>query len=479
MAGRMLMGRSGTLVLITAVELLVFLDTSVVNIALPQIGAGLHLREAGLSWVTNAYLLAFGGCMLVGGRAADLLGARRMFRAGLTLFTLASAAAGLATTPWLLIAARALQGIGGAVLIPAQLALLTRAFTEPAARRRAFGVWSAMGAAGAAIGTATGGLLTQALGWPSIFLINVPVGVLALAWSNRLLPADLARPAGARGRLDLPGAVAGTAGLLMLGYAVAAIADRDTRVAAVGLLVAALVMLAGFVVIEARTSVPLMPLRLFGVRLVTGSAVVNALVGAAHVPAFALLALYLQQTQNYDPTRSGLAVLPVAAAALVASRTFIPGLLKILGARPVLAAGLAFQAAGLGWFAALPSTVDYLADVLPPALLLGVGLPAAFVGVTAPAVTAVASTDAGVTAAIVSTAQRIGSGLGVTAVLALAATVTGAESAVTSPAYLSGLRAGFAACAGLALLGLVLTLVLLRPDPTATALVPQPTKGSH
>ncbi|GHJ49011.1 MFS transporter [Catellatospora sp. TT07R-123] len=479
MRARSFMGRGGALALITAVELLVFLDTSVVNIALPQIGAGLHLREAGLSWVTNAYLLAFGGCMLVGGRAADHFGARRMFQIGLALFTLASAAAGLAVAPWHLIAARALQGIGGAVLIPAQLSLLTQTFTEPDARRRAFGVWSAMGAAGAAIGTSAGGLLTQTLGWPAIFLINVPIGAVVLIVSPRLLAADPVRTRGATARLDLPGAVVGTAGLLTLGYAVGALADPGTRVVAAGLSAVAVVLLVVFAVIESRTQEPLVPLRLFGVREVTGSTLVNALVGAAHVPAFALLALYLQQTQHYGPNRSGLAVLPVAAAALVTSRTVIPGLLERLGARQVLAIGLALQAAGLAWFAMLPPRVDYLSDVLPAALLLGVGLPAAFVGVTAPAVTAVASADAGVTAGVVSTAQRIGSGLGVTAVLVLAAAVTGDETTATSPAYLAGLRAGFAACAALALLGLLLTLILLRPDPSKAAVTPAVAKGHH
>jgi EmrB/QacA subfamily drug resistance transporter len=477
MAEHSFRGRSGALVLITAVELLVFLDTSVVNIALPRIGAGLHLREAGLSWVTNAYLLAFGGCMLAGGRAADCFGARRMFRIGLALFTPASAAAGLAVAPWQLIAARALQGVGGAVLIPAQLALLTLTFTDPDARRRAFGVWSAMGAAGAAIGTSAGGLLTQALGWQAIFLINVPIGAAALVVSPRLLPADQSHNGGEAVRLDLPGAVVGTAGLLTLGYAVGALADPGTRGAAEGLLAVAVLLLAGFAVIESRARDPLVPLRLFGVREVTGSALVNALVGAAHVPAFALLALYLQQTQHYGPNRSGLAVLPVAAGALLASRTVVPGLLKQLGARQTLAIGLGLQAAGLAWFAGLPSTLDYVTDVLPAALLLGIGLPAAFVGVTAPAVTAVAPADAGVTAGLVNTAQRIGSGLGVTVVLVLAAALTGPGTPATNPAYLTGLRAGFAVCAVLALLGLLLTLVLLRPDPSKAATTPAAAKG--
>ncbi|WP_119730119.1 MFS transporter [Thermomonospora amylolytica] len=466
-------GGTAALVLITAVELVVFLDTTVLNVALPQIGRDLRLTEAGLGWVTNAYLLAFGGFMLLGGRTADLLGPRRVFAAGLAVFTAASALAGLAGAAWLLVVARALQGVGAAVVVPAQLALLTATFTEPAARRRAFGVWSAMGAAGAAIGTAAGGPLTAGLGWPAIFWINVPVGVVALAFLGRVLPDDPPRPAGAARRLDVPGALTGTVALLLTGYAVGAMEEPDTRAAAWLLLAAGLALLAGFVAIEARSPHPLMPLRLFRVREVTGSAVVNALVGAAHVPAFALLALYLQNTQGYGPTRSGLAVLPVAAVNIAVSRTLIPYALKRIGARGVLAAGLALQALAMGWFARLPEHGSYVIDVLPAALLFGIGLPAAFVGVTVPAVTAVDKADTGIAAGIVNTAQRVGSGIGVTALLLLAASVTGDPERPSRSAYVDGVQAGFAAASALAALGCLLTLTLLRnraaaaPEPAA------------
>ncbi|MEV6280407.1 MFS transporter [Nocardia sp. NPDC051832] len=445
------------LVLITVVELVVFLDTTVLNVALPSIGADLGLGEAGLGWVTNAYLLAFGGFMLLGGRAADVLGPRRVFAGGLVVFTVASALAGFAETATVLIGARALQGVGAAVLIPAQLALLTAAFTEPGARNRAFGVWSAMGAAGAALGTAVGGPLTDLFGWPSIFLINLPVGVLALAFL-RLLPADSAR--GGSARLDVPGAIAGTAGLLLVGYAIGALGDATTRGAATALLGLGLVLLGCFVFVEKRSPHPLMPLRLFAIRQVSGSAVVNALVGAAHVPAFALLALYLQNTQHYTATESGLAVLPVAVVNIVISRSLIPFALDRLGAWRVLTVGLGLQALAMGWFARLPEHSTYLVDVLPGAVLLGIGLPAAFVGVTAPAVTAVAQADAGIAAGIVNTAQRVGSGLGVTALLLLA------ELATSS--YRSGLTIAFGVAGALAALGAVLTVVLLRTSVVRT-----------
>ncbi|NEW42302.1 MFS transporter [Nocardia cyriacigeorgica] len=450
------------LLLITVVELVVFLDTTVLNVALPSIGSDLDLDEAGLGWVTNAYLLAFGGFMLLGGRAADLLGPRRMFACGLAVFTVASAFAGFANSAWLLIGARALQGLGAAVVIPAQLALLTASFTEPSARNRAFGVWSAMGAAGAAIGTAVGGPLTDWFGWPSIFLINIPVGVLALAML-RVLPAD-ASPHD-RKRLDVPGAVTGTAALLIVGYAIGALGDSATRALAGWSLVLGLALLAGFVWIESRSPHPLMPLRLFTIRQVRGSAVVNALVGASHVPTFALLALYLQNSQGYSPTASGLAVLPVAVVNIVVSRTLIPLALDRLGAWRVLAGGLALQAVAMAWFARVPENGSYLIDVLPGAVLLGIGLPAAFVGVTAPAVTAVDTADAGITAGVVNTAQRVGSGLGVTALLLLAQVVTQRSSATTDLAYRTGLAAAFAAAAALAALGAVLTVAVLRPTP--------------
>ncbi|WP_280452521.1 MFS transporter [Nocardia cyriacigeorgica] len=463
------------LLLITMVELVVFLDTTVLNVALPSIGADLGLDEAGLGWVTNAYLLAFGGFMLLGGRAADLLGPRRMFAAGLAVFTVASALAGFAATPGVLIGARALQGLGAALVIPAQLALLTMTFTEPAARNRAFGVWSAMGAAGAAIGTAVGGPLTDVFGWPSIFLINLPVGVLALAFLQLIPPVPAPSVRSVR-RLDVPGAITGTAALLIIGYAIGALGDEATRPLAWVLLVAGLALLGYFVFLEARSPHPLMPLRLFAIRQVSGSAVVNALVGAAHVPTFALLALYLQNTQHYSPTASGLAVLPVAVVNVVVSRTLIPYALDRLGAWRVLAAGLGLQALAMAWFARLPEHGDYLIDVLPGAVLLGVGLPAAFVGVTAPAVTSVEVADAGIAAGLVNTAQRVGSGLGVTGVLLLADVV--ARQSTAADAYRTGLNVAFAAAAALAVIGVVLTVALLRTS-TAPAAEPKPEIPVH
>jgi hypothetical protein len=316
-----------------------------------------------------------------------------------------------------------------------------------------------MGASGAALGTAIGGLVTQGLGWPAIFLLNLPVGVAGLIVARPLLAADPQEVRGATARLDLPGAVIGTSALLLIGYG---LGETGQGTAAWATVAVGAALLAGFLTLENRARHPLMPLRLFRVRAVTGASLVNALVGAAHVPAFVLLSLYFQIAQGYEPIRSGLAVMPVALAGIVFSRTVLPSILKRLGAARVLALGLALQAVALAWYARLPVDADFVRDVLPPSLVFGVGLPAAFVGVTVPAVSAVEAADAGVVAGIVNTTQRIGAGLGVTGLLLIATTWT-ERSASADPmaAYVDGLRAGFSTAAGLAAVGAALTLVLL------------------
>ncbi|HEX6447791.1 MAG TPA: MFS transporter [Streptosporangiales bacterium] len=448
------------LLLITAVELVVALDTTVVNIALPAIGHDLRLGEAQLGWVANAYLLAFGGFMLLGGRLVDRLGPRRTFRAGLAAFTVASALAGLAPSAGLLIAARAVQGVAAAVVIPAQISLLAVTFTEPDVHRRAFGVWSAMGAAGSAAGTAVGGLLTQAFGWPAIFLVNLPIGAAAVLLAGRLVPSDGPAERGGR-RLDLAGALVGTTALLVLGYAVGAFTEPAMRLPAVALSAGAIGLLGAFVAIEARAAEPLLPLRLFRVGAVSGSAVLNVVVGAAHVPAFTLLSLYLQHARGYTPVQAGLAFLPVALTAVVVGRVLVPAAHKRLGGYGMLAAGLALQALAFAWFGRLPAAGGYLADVLPGLLLLATGIPATAVGGTVPAVDAVGKSDTGVVAGVVNTTQRVGAGLGVAALLTVAATVTGRAGGPADAAYVAGLRASFLVCTALALVGCVLTVFLL------------------
>lgn len=458
---------SAVLVLLTVVEVMIFLGTTVVNVAAPSIGRGLGLSEAGLAWVAGIYLLTFGGFLLIGGRAADLLGRRLVFAAGLGVFTAASLLAGLAPWSWLLLAARALQGIGAAIVVPAEISLLAITFVKPKAHARAFGVWSAMGAAGAAAGGVLGGALTQGPGWPSIFLINLPIGVAALTLCGRLLPAGAPEQATARWRrLDLPAAAIGTTALMLVGYAITAAADHGLDTLTTSALAGGLALGALFVLAEARSAAPMMPLRLYRVRNLTGSALANLTVGAAHVPAFLLLALYLQQVNGYRPITSALATLPIAIVNMAVARTVLPPALARYSPRIVLAAGMILLAIGLGGFARLPVHANYPLEVLPASLIFAIGLPAAFAGVTIPAVSAVTPNDTGIAAGIVQTAQRVGSALGATAATAIAAAWTTHHPGPN--AYNAGLQVAFAVAASVAVLGALIAVTVIdsRPRPT-------------
>ncbi|MFI0975709.1 MFS transporter [Streptomyces sp. NPDC021093] len=465
MSATVLNGKRGVLLLLTSVELVVFLDVSIVNVALPAMGAALGLGVVGLAWIGTAYQVTFGGFQLGAGRATDLLGRRRLFRAGLLLFTLGSLLAGLAAWPWLLIAARALQGVGAAILVPAELSLLTSVFSEPAAYRRAMGWWSAMGAVGAAGGVVLGGFIVSVLTWHWIFLINVPIGIAALLLSGRLLPADGPLDPAARSRMDLPGIATGTGALLLVVYAVTVAAEGDTGPRMLGTGAAGLLLAAAFVRREMRTREPLLPFRLFRDPDVTGSTLASFVVGAAHVPAFVFLALYFQEVRGYSPLASGLAVLPVAVVNLVVSRTVIPPALAKWGPRAVLTGGMALLCAGLLLLGRLPVDASFAVDYLPGAVIFAAGLPAVFVGATMPAVKAVAAHETGVMSAVVNTAQRIGAGLGVAVLAALAADRTDASSAGGAAhrvALNEGYRLTFLGAAGLAALGVLVGIWLIR-----------------
>jgi EmrB/QacA subfamily drug resistance transporter len=465
-----LRGLGAALALLTVVELVVFLDVSIVNIALPSIGRSLALSEAGLAWIVTAYQLTFGGFQLVGGRAADLIGRRRAFRIGLGTFTVASLLAGLAPWAWLLIAARALQGVGAAIVVPAELSLLTVMFTERAAYQRAFGVWSAMGAAGAASGVALGGILTQQAGWPWIFLVNVPIGVTALALSGRYVPADEPLMAPGRGmsrHLDLKGALSGTGALLLLVYVVSVLPQQGwdlVVIVALGLFVALLV---SFLALEVGNPYALLPLRLFRIRNVTGAAISNFLVGAAHVPAFVLLSLYFQDVLHYSAIVAGFCVLPIALVNIAVSRTIIPRFLERFGARLLLAGGFALLTLGLAVLGRVPIAGSYAVDVLPAAMIFAVGLPAVFVGSTLPAVKSVADHDTGIVSGIVNTTQRVGASVGVTMLLAVAALRSSHVSGGSRAAALdAGYRVAFWGSAALAALGVVVALGVLTGRPS-------------
>ncbi|HLJ81218.1 MAG TPA: MFS transporter, partial [Ktedonobacterales bacterium] len=306
------------LILLAAIEFMILLDTSIVNIALPAIKTGLHLSESDLSWVQNAYLLVFGGFLLLGGRAADLFGRRRLYLLGLSLFTASSLLAGLAPTGGVLLLARALQGIGAAIVLPAEQSLLVTIFTDSDEFNRAFGIWGAVGAAGGIFGILLGGVLIQLAGWPWIFLINVPVGALVLLFSLRLLPESRAEE-GER-RLDLLGALAVTLAILLFAYAPIAGQEQGwSSPQVLGSLLLAMLLLLAFLGLEARTLAPLVPLRLFRIRNANGANLVSFLVGAAHAPMFYLLSLYFQQALGYDALTAGLAILPVGVVSLLVS----------------------------------------------------------------------------------------------------------------------------------------------------------------
>ncbi|MFJ3670314.1 MFS transporter [Streptomyces sp. NPDC090106] len=474
-------GGTPVLLLLTSVELLVFLEVSIVNVALPALGTALALGSAGLAWVVNAYQLTFGGFQLIAGRAVDVLGRRRMFQAGVALFTGASLLAGLAPDAATLLAARALQGIAAAVVVPAELALLTALFTEPAAHRRAFAVWSAMAAAGAGAGVALGGVLTQVAGWPWIFLINVPVGVAALIAAPRVLPADPpVDRASVLPRLNLPGALAGTGCLLAAVFLAAELPGRGvTDPVAVTAGITAVLLGVAFTVNQRRHRAPILPPHLLTLPGVRAGAVSNALVGASHVPAFVLLSMLLQETMGYSAMAAGFAVLPIAAINMAVARTALPRALRRYGHRAVLAAGMTLVAVGTAGLAAgLHPGATYATAVLPASVLFAAGLPAVFVGATAPALKAVPAEHTGSASGLLNTAQRLGAALGLTALTLLATHWTARHGGTADPHALSdGLRLALAGAAGLAAVGTVTTLAMLPrhgPAPTRQSTSAEP-----
>ncbi|WP_084780782.1 MFS transporter [Planobispora rosea] len=474
-------GALAALLLLTSVELVVFLEVSIVNVALPAMGAALALADTGLAWVVNAYQLTFGGFQLVGGRAADVLGRRRMFQAGIALFTAGSLLCGLAPDAGTLLAGRAVQGVGAALVVPAELALLSAIFTEPAAYRRAFGVWSAMAAAGAGSGVALGGILTETAGWPWIFLINVPIGLVALAVSPRLLPADRlpAARGGAGGpRFDLLGALTGTGSLLAMVLAASELPARGWD-ALTGVATAVTVVLAvAFWARQRRHPQPILPPALLRQPEVRAGTVANALVGAAHVPAFVLLSLMLQDAMGYSAIAAGFAVLPIAVVNMVTARTVVPWAAGRFGTRAVLAAGMGLLALSLAGYAAfLHPGAGFLTAVLPPSLAFAVGLPAVFVGSTASAVRAAPEEQRGTASGLLNTAQRLGASLGITGVLLASAAWTAAHGGTTG-ALADGLRIGFAVAAGLAILGVVCALTMFTRHRADSATVPVQRQGA-
>jgi EmrB/QacA subfamily drug resistance transporter len=423
---------------------MVILDVAIVNVALPSIAADLDFSPRSLQWVVSAYALTFGGLLLLGGRAADVLGQRRTFVGGVAVFALASLLGGLAWSPAMLVTARSLQGIGAASMTPAALSILMTTFPEGAERNKALGAWGAVGASGGTIGLLIGGALTQTVGWTWIFLLNVPIGATVIA----LTPALLAKrsPAASKRRFDLAGATSVTAALSLLVYTVV---DADAAgwgsVRTVSLLATSALLLAAFAVVERRAAAPLLPFRLFRVGVVLGSNVASVLFGAAIFGMFFVITLYLQRALGYSPLEAGLAWLALSVTALLASAGGA-ALVTRVGPRVPLVSGLSIATAGLWLLSRLPQDARYLHDVMPALGVSGLGIGLAFVTLSIGALEGVDELDAGLASGLVNATQQIGGALGV-AILSTVALSAGFADALLVAASFAAAGALFAAWA--------------------------------
>jgi EmrB/QacA subfamily drug resistance transporter len=440
------------------------LDVSIVNVALPSIKNSLHVGESSLQWVLIAYTITFGGLLLLGGRAADLLGRRRMFMIGMTLFAAASLACGLAGSIGVLVAARAVQGIGAAIISPATLSIITTTFEEGSERNKALGIWGAMGGSGAAAGVLFGGILTKYAGWEWVFFVNVPVAVLVLAVTRSVVRES--RITGIRG-FDIAGATTITSSLALLVYAISkAPADGWASGRTIGLLVASAALLIAFVVIERRQSHPMMPFGIFRTKTVTGANVAGFFLGALVFSNFFLLTLYVQQVLHYSALKTGLTFLATAGTVIPVAG-LSQALVTKFGPRPVMTIGLALTTAGMIWYSQIPVHASFASDLLPGYLLVGVGMAFSFIPMSIAALAGVRSDEAGLASGLINTSQQIGGALGV----AVAATVAFTHTTTLlksghdlASAQTSGFALGFWVIAGFGAAAVIATLALVRPQ---------------
>lgn len=438
-------------------QFLVVLDVSVVNVALPSMRADLGLSESGLQWVVNLYTLTFAGFMLLGGRAADMFGRRRVFLAGLGLFTLASLVGGLAQEPWQLLVARAVQGVGAAVLAPATLTILTTSFPSGPARTRAIGTWTAVGAGGGAAGGLVGGVLTEALSWRWVLLINVPIGALVLTAATLWVARDGAT---VRRRLDAPGAVLVTAGLGVLAYGI--VQTEALGWTAPGSLVplsAGLALLAAFVAVESRTAVPLVPLQLFRVRSVSAANVSMFVCGLAMFSMWYFMSLYMQNVLSYTPLQAGLGFIPQSLSIVIGSKT-APRLMPRFGARNLAVLGVALGGLGYLWQSRMHAGGGYFDTVLGPGVLMALGAGLATTPLAAVATAGVARGDAGLVSGLVNTSRTMGGALGLAVLSTAAAARIGDDPSPGSLA--SGYGLAFLVGA-VVLLACVILMILFLP----------------
>lgn len=422
-------------------QFMVVLDVSIVNVALPSIGRDLHYSPTGLQWVVNAYVLTFAGFLLLGGRAADLFGRRRVYLFGLVLFTAASLVGGFAQSPVWLTTARAVQGIGGAVLSPATLTIIVTTFTGKRLAK-ALGTWSAVAGAGGAFGAILGGVLTAEVSWRWVLFVNVPIGAVALLAAVWYL-TEARRSAGSR-RLDVVGAVTVTGGLAILAYG---IVNTDTHpwgsLQTLGTLAVAAVLLTVFLVGQTRVTAPLMPLRLFRSRALSGANVVMTLVGAAFFAMWYFLSLYLQDVLHYSALRAGLAFFPMGIAIVVGAQVS-SRLVPRLGVRPPMLVGTVAATGGFWWLSGIGVHSAYLSDVLGPGCIISLALGLLFTPLAAAATSGVAPRDAGLASGVLNTSRQVGGSIGLAALATVASTRTHAFVALHGPrAVGAGLAAGF------------------------------------
>ncbi|HEX2102716.1 MAG TPA: MFS transporter [Solirubrobacteraceae bacterium] len=468
------------LALLCTVQFMVVLDIAIVNVALPSIQTDLGFSQENLQWVISAYALLFGGFLLLGGRAADLLGRRRVFLAGVVVFTAASLMSGFAWNEGSLIAARALQGLGAAIISPAALSILMTTFAEGSERNTALGAWGAVGAFGAVAGVLLGGVLTDLLSWEWIFYVNAPVGVGAFVLAPRLL--DESRDATARS-FDVPGATLVTGGLVVLVYAITQASEYGWGSAeTIGLFAASVVLLAAFIGWELRATDPIMPFALLRLRTLVGANVAGLILGTAMFSMFLMLTLYMQQVLGYSPLRTGVAYLAVAGTAIVWS-ALAAQLVTRIGVKPVLVAGMTFLTAGLVYFTQVSVGGSYLGDLLPGFLLISIGIGFSFVPISIAALAGVQAADAGFASGLINTSQQIGGALGIAALSSVATSTTADQAAGGTPlpfALTDGFQAAFAGGAGIALVGVLVALFVVRgrdlrePAPTPAALDAEP-----
>jgi EmrB/QacA subfamily drug resistance transporter len=492
------------LVVIASAQLMVVLDATIVNVALPHIQHALGFSGSGLEWVVNAYALTFGGLLLLGGRAGDILGRRRVFIAGIILFSLASLLGGFATNQEWLLAARAIQGVGGAIIAPTALSLVTTTFPEGPERNRAMGVYAAMSIAGGAVGLIAGGLLTTYFSWRWVLFVNVPIGIaVALA-----APRVLGDSRGTRGRFDLPGAITGTLGLAALVYGLSSAATSpngvshwgDTKV--VASLIAAVVLLASFITIEMRSRHALMPLRIFRNRDRSAAYLIMLCVGTALFGMFFFLTIFVQTVWGYSALRTGLAYLPMMATVMLMAGVSAQ-LVPRIGARPLLLVGSATATGGMFWLSRINEHSHYVSGLLGPMLVTAAGMGMLFMPLTLVALSRVEDRDAGLASSLLNTGQQVGGSIGLAVLGTVAWTVVATTARNASRAAAAAAKAGhplhgtavqlkaeiydhalsvgfsrgFEVSAGIALLALIVTILAIRVKREDLAGVQAPMAG--